>query len=51
MKQIDVSLFAPMIVRDDGVACTESAERFAERKMEIERPAARFVITGGPDRI
>src|SRR5712671_4882953 len=38
-----------MIVRDHGVAGAESAERFAEWKMEIERPAARFVVTGGPD--
>src|SRR5712671_6986599 len=49
MKQIDVSLFAPMIVRDDGVACTESAERFAERKMKIQRPARVFVIARGAD--
>src|SRR5260221_11696926 len=49
MKQIDVSLFAPMIVRDDGVACTESAKRFAEGKMKIQRPACVLVSARGAD--
>ena len=33
-----------MIARDYGVARAEGAERFAERKMKIERPGRCFVV-------
>src|SRR5882762_9428732 len=44
MKQIYVSFFASVIVRDHRVARTESAERFTEGEMKIERPTRCLVV-------
>src|SRR5258708_39814320 len=51
MKLVCVACCAAMVVRDDRVGRTESAERFAEREMKIQRPTGVLVIARGPDRI
>ena len=33
-----------MVARDYSIAGAEGAQRFAERKMKIERPGGRFVV-------
>ena len=36
-----------MISGDHGIASTESAERLAEREMQVKRPRRRLIIAGG----